>query len=145
MQRKHDEGFSLVEILVAIAILASFVIPICSSMILASEMNHRTDALMQAQLAVSSAVETLMAEGIPEAKLTEASVTEVKDQQQPDSTLYSYKTFVYEDVRFSTLTISVEEVYEEVDSGYVLRPWYKVKVTSVGNLVEITTSVRRVS
>jgi prepilin-type N-terminal cleavage/methylation domain-containing protein len=65
MQNKHDEGFSLIEILVAIVILAAFVVPICGALLMSNEMNTRTDNLMQAQLAVSSAVEILMAEGIP--------------------------------------------------------------------------------
>lgn len=66
MKNKHDQGFSLVEILVAIVILAAFVVPTCSALVLTAKMNEKTDAMMKAQLAVSSAVETLMAEGIPE-------------------------------------------------------------------------------
>ena len=64
MKRKNNEGFSLVEILVAMAILAAAVIPACSSLILSHRLNAKTDSLLQEQLAVSSAVETLMAEGI---------------------------------------------------------------------------------
>lgn len=64
MKKKHNEGFSLVETLVAITILALIVIPTCSGIVMAFRMNAKADELMQAQLAVSSAVETLMAEGI---------------------------------------------------------------------------------
>ena len=66
MKNKHDQGFSLVEILVAIVILTAFVVPTCSALVMTARMNEKTDDLMKAQLAVSSAVETLMAEGIPE-------------------------------------------------------------------------------
>ena len=65
MKNKHDQGFSLVEILVAIVILAAFVVPTCSALVLTAKMNEKTDDMMKAQLAVSSAVETLMAQGIP--------------------------------------------------------------------------------
>ena len=65
MKKKYNEGFSLVESLVAIAVLALIVIPCCSGIVMAFRMNAKADQLMQAQLAVSSAVETLMAEGIP--------------------------------------------------------------------------------
>lgn len=60
-------GFSLVEVLTAITVLGLIAAPIGASMVLAHRLNARSQQLMQAQLAVSSAVETLMAEGISEA------------------------------------------------------------------------------
>lgn len=77
MKRKNNEGFSLVEILVAMAILAAAVIPACSSLILSHRLNAKTDSLLQKQLAVSSAVEALMAKGIPE------NYDELVDVQNP--------------------------------------------------------------
>ena len=67
MKHKHNAGYSLVETVVAIAILAIIVTPVSTGMVLAFKMNAKTEQLMQAELAVSSAVETLMAEGITEA------------------------------------------------------------------------------
>ncbi len=64
MKRKHNEGFTLVELLVSIVILAAIVIPTCTSLTLSYRMNAKTKELTQAQLAVSSTVEKLMAEGI---------------------------------------------------------------------------------
>ena len=64
MKRKHDGGFSLVEVLVAMTILTAIVIPVCTSMVLAVRINAKADAVLQARTAVSSAVESLMAEGI---------------------------------------------------------------------------------
>ena len=66
MKNRHNEGFSLVETLVSITILALIVIPVCSGLIMSFRMNAKTNSLMQAQLAVSSAAETLLAEGIDE-------------------------------------------------------------------------------
>ena len=63
MKGRHD-GFSLVEVVAAIAILGIFFGTACSALVLGLRMNEKTDAKLQAQLAVSSAVEILMAEGI---------------------------------------------------------------------------------
>ncbi|MBR2048477.1 MAG: type II secretion system protein [Oscillospiraceae bacterium] len=65
--RKHNEGFSLVEIVVAIAILGLIVVPCGSALLMSIRINEKAQQMMQAQLAVSSAVETLMAEGIERA------------------------------------------------------------------------------
>lgn len=63
--RKHNStaGFSLIEVLVAITILGLVIAPIGSSLVLSFRLNARSDEVLQAQLAVSSAVETIMAEG----------------------------------------------------------------------------------
>ena len=63
--RKHNQtaGFSLIEVLVAITILGLVVVPIGSSLVLSFRLNARSEDTLQAQLAVSSAVETIMAEG----------------------------------------------------------------------------------
>lgn len=64
MKGRKNGGYSLVEVLVAIALLAIIVLPTCTSLVLSVRINARTDEMLRAQLAVSSAVETLMAEGI---------------------------------------------------------------------------------
>lgn len=63
-QKNGRGGFSLIEVVVAIALLGLVVVPICGGLVLSFRLNARTEALMQAQLAVSSVVETLMSEGI---------------------------------------------------------------------------------
>lgn len=64
MKRKHNAGFTLIEVVVAMAILAAAVLPVCGSMILALRVNAKAEAVLNARIAVSSAVEVLMAEGI---------------------------------------------------------------------------------
>ena len=64
MKQKTNGGFSLMEVVVAMAVLAIVVVPVCSGMILSARMNAKAEATLQARIAVSSAVETLMAEGI---------------------------------------------------------------------------------
>lgn len=66
MKNKHNGGFSLIETLVAIAVLGIVVVPTCNSLITSYRLNQTTDSMLQSQLAVSSAVETMMAEGISE-------------------------------------------------------------------------------
>ena len=64
MKCRSNAGFSLVEMLVSIVILGLITIPMTSGMVLAMKTINRSETMMQAQLAVSSAVETLMATGI---------------------------------------------------------------------------------
>ena len=122
MKKKHNEGFSLVEVLVAISILALIVIPTCSGIIMSFRMNAKADELMQAQLAVSSAVETLMAEGIE--KSSSAYDVETVNGQEID--------------RFPNVEIVTEKT-NATDH------YYKVTVTSsVDPNVSVTTSIRAV-
>ena len=69
MKGKHNGGFSLVEVLVAITLMASIVVPVCTGMLVAPRVNAKAEAMLEAKIAVSSAVETLMAEGIDQKKL----------------------------------------------------------------------------
>lgn len=62
--KQNNLGFSLIETLVAMAILAAFSVSICTCMLLSLRMNGKTESLMQEQMAVSSAVEALMATGV---------------------------------------------------------------------------------
>lgn len=57
-------GFSLIEVVVAIAILGLVTVPVCGLMVQSHRMNARSEALLQAELAVSNKVETLMASRI---------------------------------------------------------------------------------
>lgn len=62
--KQNNRGFSLIETVVAMAILGAFTVSICTCLVLSLRMNEKTSTLLQEQMAVSSAVEELMAEGI---------------------------------------------------------------------------------
>ena len=64
IKSKHNAGYSLIEVVVAMAILALIVIPVSTGMVTAFKMNAKAEKLMHAELAVSSAVESLMSRGI---------------------------------------------------------------------------------
>ena len=65
--KRGTAGFSLVEIIVAIAVLGLISAPVCASLVLAGRINAHSRAVMEAQLEVRTAVETLMEAGIEEA------------------------------------------------------------------------------
>lgn len=65
-RKQRTAGFTLVEVIVAIAIMGLVSAPICVSLVLAERLNARSRAVMEAELEVRTAVETLMAEGITE-------------------------------------------------------------------------------
>lgn len=121
MKRKSEAGFSLVEVLVAIALLGIVVIPTCSALVMSFRMNAKTDEMMQAQLAVSSAVETLMAEGITKA--------DPEYDLVPDKDDHSKKID-----RFPEVTVKTTAVDD--------KPYYTVEVASEDGLVSVKTTIR---
>ena len=74
--KERTAGFSLLEVVVAIAIIGL----ICTSLILAGRINAHSQAVMEAQLNVRTAVETLMKDGVTEANPAFPNVT-VKTEQ----------------------------------------------------------------
>lgn len=62
--KQRTAGFTLVEIIVAIAIMGLVSAPICASLVLAGRLNARSRAVMEAELNVRSAVEALMEAGV---------------------------------------------------------------------------------
>lgn len=65
--KERTAGFSLLEVVVAIAIIGLISAPICTSLILAGRINAHSQAVMEAHLNVRTVVETLMKDGVTEA------------------------------------------------------------------------------
>lgn len=61
---KERCGAALLEVLISIAILGLLTVPISSGIMMSLHINAQSSEIMKARLAVSSAVETLMATGI---------------------------------------------------------------------------------
>lgn len=64
--KERTAGFSLLEVVVAIAIIGLISAPICTSLILAGRINAHSQVVMEAHLNVRTAVETLMQDGVTE-------------------------------------------------------------------------------
>lgn len=112
MKRRFDEGYSLVEVLIAIVVLGMLVVPTCASLVAAVRINAAADDMRQAQLAVSSAVEILMAEGIQPEALDE----------NPANPMAKYKE------RFPDVSIHIDAVFDEETE--VQENYFRVRVTS---------------
>lgn len=122
VKQKHNAGFSLVEVLVAITVLAILFVPTCTSLLMSMNLNAGTEAMMRAEFAVSSAVEKLMAEGI------------VKPED-PSDTFYDDNKDGTD--RFPDVTVTVSK-----DEGV---HYYNVTVTSTEvDSVSVTTRIRSV-
>ena len=122
----RNGGFSLIEVMVGIAVLGLVTIPLCASLVLSVRMNHHSRDLMQARLAASGMVETLMERGID----TADTVLFVADGEN---------CWAMEENR---LPDGVDVRVEQTDDAAL---WYTVTVTGRVNhqQVELTTSVRR--
>lgn len=126
MKNKQDGGFSLIEVVLAMVILALIVVPTCSSLVLSFRVNAKAEALLQAQLAVSSAVEQLMAKGIVDQKAEEAITNQHLYDIVP-SNEDNPETDLFPDVKIA--------VTKDGDC-------YKVDVTDNNDLVTVTTYIR---
>lgn len=94
--KERTAGFSLLEVVVAIAIIGLISAPICTSLILAGRINAHSQAVMEAHLNVRTAVETLMKDGVTEAnpayrKSDFPNVT-IKTEKEADSDPYYHVT-----------------------------------------------------
>ena len=97
--KRGTAGFSLVETIVAIAILGLLSAPICASLLLAGRINARSRAVLDAQLAVRTTVETLMESGIPED-------TDSYETEFPGMKIEAVKESGDESLPYYTVTVS---------------------------------------
>lgn len=88
--KERTAGFSLLEVVVAIAIIGLISAPICTSLILAGRINAHSQAVMEAHLNVRTAVETLMKDGVTAEsnnyradEFPKVTVKTVKDGENP--------------------------------------------------------------
>ena len=95
--KERTAGFSLLEVVVAIAIIGLISAPICTSLILAGRINAHSQAVMEAHLNVRTAVEILMQDGVTEANL------HYRESDFPDVTI---KTEKVDDKPYYHVTVS---------------------------------------
>ena len=117
--KRGTAGFSLVETIVAIAILGLLSAPICASLLLAGRINARSRAVLDAQLAVRTTVETLMESGIPED--TDSYETEFPgmkiDAEPEDGSLPYYKVTVSDGADLVTVETYIHAAPQTPEGG----------------------------
>lgn len=90
--KERTAGFSLLEVVVAIAIIGLISAPICSSLILAGRINAHSQAVMEAHLNVRTAVEILMQDGVTKAsspyRESDFPNVTIKTEKEADSDPY---------------------------------------------------------
>ena len=129
--KRNNGGFSLVEIVVAMAILGAFSIAACTSLVLGLRLNDKSESMLQAQLAVSHAVETLMAEGITQdADVLVNNTYDVSDTEGD---------------RFPTVQVKTQRVTKIVGEETVTLPFFQVTVASDLEDFSVTTYIREVT
>lgn len=106
--KQRTAGFTLVEIIVAIAIMGLVSAPICASLVLAGRINARSQAVMEAQLHVRAAVETLMKDGVTEAsdayRQSDFPYVTIKTKKEDAGNAY-YKVTVSDDFANPLVTV----------------------------------------
>ena len=131
---KNKQGSTLLEIIVAIAILGLMVAPVCASLVLSFRLNAESEKILQARLLVESTVEQLMAEGL-----------QFEYEEHGDDKTYALINVLPEGVGVSsdsedfaaTVTVNTDGLKNS-------SPWCKVVVLSGEVLVETNIRVASV-
>lgn len=135
-QRKHNRtaGFSLIEVVVGIALLGLVTAPVCASLLLSVRLNTHSQTLMHARMQASGVMETLLAEGIN----VDARVGEGEDA----SFVWNEEEAVGDEPACWTREMDGVDVTVTEENG---KPYYAVTVfCAVGEEeVEFTTHVRK--
>lgn len=137
--KQNNSGFSLVEVVVAMAILGTFAIISCTSLVLGLRMNEKSDSMLQAQLAVSTAVETLMAEGI-----REDSTLYTMSQTEENTFLLSFTDEDFEDLEDLVTVEVIKQINTPPEGESKPLPYYMVTVTGLNEGISISTYIREV-
>ena len=108
---KKNDGYTLLEVVVSMLVLAIIAAPIGSAFVVSARVNAYADKVFQARLAVSSAAEQLMAEGV-EVDGNGGDVTnipknlKVNAAAEPEGSLYKV-TIISTDVDTVKVTMTV--------------------------------------
>lgn len=116
--KRGTAGFSLVETIVAIAILGLLSAPICASLLLAGRINTHSRAVLDAQLAVRTTVETLMESGISENTDLNTEFPNMKiEKDREDSSSPYYKVTVSDEADLVTVETYIHAAPQTPEGG----------------------------
>jgi type II secretory pathway pseudopilin PulG len=125
-----ESGFSRIEILVSIVILGIIVVPVCQGIVNSVAINRASKDILQARLSVSSAVETLMAEGVQYKVDGEGKYIEDSEQNTGEE-------------RFPGLKVSVTP--KSINDETKIPAYYEVKVEEVTDADDVRTPISLVT
>lgn len=132
---KNNGGFSLIEVLAAISIMAIVIGPICAGMVVSARLNARCETLLQEQLAVKSAVETLLAEGVSAEYDEEGELVITNETEALGNVTVEFEPYSFDDAQQPAPTPSEGEEQE-------LPIAYNVTATSESGRVVVSTIIR---
>ena len=117
--KERTAGFSLLEVVVAIAIIGLISAPICTSLILAGRINAHSQAVMEAHLNVRTAVEILMQDGVTEKsdEYRKDEFPNVKIETKKDNSSDPYYHVTVSDRRTEPPLVTVETDIRAVPEG----------------------------
>ena len=138
-KQNSTAGFSLIEVLVAITILGLVVVPIGSSLVLSFRLNARSEQMLQAQLAVSSAVETIMAEGYdPDTNYTERFGVTISNIE-PETRIITVDVSTAPEDENGVAPVDESEDGVETEEIVI---YYELTVSDEDGLISVDTCVR---
>lgn len=132
---KNNGGFSLIEVLAAISIMAIVIGPICAGMVVSARLNARCETLLQEQLAVKSAIETLLAEGVSAEYNEEGELVITNETETLGNVTVEFEPYSFDDEQQPAPTPSECEEQE-------LPIAYNVTATSESGRVVVSTIIR---
>lgn len=132
---KNNGGFSLIEVLAAISIMAIVIGPICAGMVVSARLNARCETLLQEQLAVKSAIETLLAEGVSAEYNEEGELVITNETETLGNVTVEFEPYSFDDEQQPAPTPSEGEEQE-------LPIAYNVTATSESGRVVVSTIIR---
>lgn len=135
---KNNGGFSLIEVLAAITVMAIVIGPICAGLVVSARLNARCETLLQDQLAVKSAVETLMADGIQATYDTDNNKLVIKNKSPAGVTVECAPYYEKTEKGEGTGEEKKTPEYSADNLPYA----YNVTVKSTDERVAVTTIIR---
>ena len=139
---RNKQGSTLLEIVVAIAVLGLMVAPVCSSLVLSHRLNAESEKTLQARLLLERTVEQLMGEGIEYTTDAEGKLV-LKNELEPGITVttdFTPEKTIVEEVIDEYGNPVFDEKGDKVTVTHNIELWYNVIVTC--DDIEIKTVIK---
>lgn len=139
---RNKQGSTLLEIVVAIAVLGLMVAPVCSSLVLSHRLNAESEKTLQARLLLERTVEQLMGEGIEYTTDAEGKLV-LKNELEPGVTVTTDsmpEKQIVEEVTDEQGNPVLDAYGNPITATHDVELWYNVTVTY--DDIEIKTVIK---